>query len=143
MSALSIYFSTYVKTNLYTIYLNLGIKTTAKIVILDNVWAPRAHLEDGHESYPASVQHDDELPVQVHDTTGEAASLHIPGPNSHSSRTVHRQVRDNFAEEHQLTVVVQLVPLSLGASKKQSVIQIRHSTSVQTILPGSEILGKV
>ena len=127
----------------YTIYLNLGIKTTAKIVILDNVWVPRAQLEDGHGSYPASVQHGDELPAQVHDTTGEAASLHIPGPNSHSNRTVHRQVRDNFAEERQLTVVVHLVPLSLGASKKQSVIQIRHSTSVQTILPGSEKLGTV
>ena len=63
------------------------------------MWVRRAHLEDSHGSYPASVQHDGELPAQVHGTTGEVASLHIPGPNGHSSHIVHHQVRENSAEE--------------------------------------------
>ena len=128
----------YSNTALDPIHLKFTVKTTVAITIADNVWAPRARSEIGHENSPASVRRAAGLPARVRGTIPVGEGPHIPGPNGHSSCTVRRQVHENFSGEHRLTGVVRHVYPSLRASEKQSADRIRHSTFGQTIVPGSE-----
>ena len=131
-------FVNYGNTAVDPIYLKFRIKTTVAITIEDSVWAHRAHPETGHGNNPASVRRAAALPARVRGTIPVGEGPHIPGPNGHSSCTVRRQAHENFSEEHRLTGVVRHVYPSIRESEKQLAGRIRHSTFVQTILPGSK-----